>query len=105
MKDDKKSKLLEFLNKKAFDPVLNASESRYKSYEEKRKLKDVKESTESEKKRFEEYDSARKVKDEYMNDLNSPAAKKINKELTQLDLPKLPDIREEFLELCDKLEV
>jgi hypothetical protein len=102
---EKKEKLIGFLNKKAFDPVLKASESRYENENQKKKLKDVKESTESEKKRFGEYKSASEVKDQYLNDLNSSAAKKINRELSDLDLPQLPDLKEEFLELCEKLDV
>jgi hypothetical protein len=102
---EKKEKLIRFLNRKAFDPILKSSDSGYKSESEKKKLQDVKESTVSEKRRFSEYESASEVKKEYLNDLNSTSAKKINKELSQLDLPRLPDLKEEFLKLCEKLEV
>jgi histidyl-tRNA synthetase len=102
---EKKEKLLEFLDKKAFDPVLKASDNKYKTEAQKNKLKDVQESTQSEKERFARYKSAKEVKDNYLSDLNSSAAQKIDKELKELNLPRLPEFKDEFLKMCEKLEV
>lgn len=100
---EKKEKLLNFLDRKAFDPIINKEKDDYKSQEKKKKFEHVKQSTKSEKERFREYDSAEEVRDNYLSDLNSQTAKKINKELDDLNLPKLPDFEDEFLELCDRM--
>lgn len=39
-----------------------------------------------------------------MSDLNSQPAKKVHSELEYLDLPRLPDLKEEFLDLYEELE-
>lgn len=102
---EKREKLVGFLKEKAFEPVLKASEKKYKTDKEKEKLHDVQQSTQSELERFEKYGSAKDVKENYLSDLNSSTAKKINNELKELDLPRLPDLKDEFLELCEKMEV
>ena len=105
MSEDKKEKLLDFLEKKAFDPVLNKSKDDYDSDTKKKELEDVKRSTKSEKERFRNYGSAKEVRDNYLSDLNSEPAQKINRELDDLNLPKLPDYKKDFLDLCEKLGV
>ncbi len=104
--DDKKEKLVSFLDQKAFDPILNTSEDKYSSDSDKTKFRDVKRSTESEKRRFHDhYQSAQEVKNNYLSDLNSETAKKKNAELRDLGLPRLPQFRDDFLDLCDRLGV
>lgn len=102
----KRSKLVSFLDEKAFDPILRASEDKYSSEDQKQKLEDVKKSTRSEKKRFhDDYGSASEVKENYLSDLNSRTAKKKNAELEELGLPTLPRFKTEFLDLCSELDV
>jgi hypothetical protein len=36
-----------------------------------------------------------------MSDLHSETAKRINKELSRLKLPRLPDVKHEFLQIAD----
>lgn len=103
--NEKRKKLIDFLKEKAFEPVLNVSDNDYKSDVEKKKLQDVQQSTKSEVGRFENYESAKEVKDNYLSDLNSSSAKKINNELKDLGLPRLPDLKDEFLSLCNKVGV
>jgi hypothetical protein len=102
--DDKKEKLLEFLYREAFDPILKAPESKYKNEMEKKKLKNVKKSTEKEKDRFSKYKSGKEVKENYLRDLNSKSAKKTDRDLKELNLPTLPELKEQFLELYKKLD-
>lgn len=102
---EKREKLVRFLDEKAFNPILRKSADDF-SGEGKRKFEDVKRSTESEKNRFhEDYKSAKEVKDNYLSDLSSSAAKKKNSELEELGLPRLPEFKEEFLNLCNDLGV
>jgi hypothetical protein len=69
-------------------------------------LADIQRSTESEKERFHKtYKSAGEVRSRYLSNLNSSTARKKNSELEKLHLPTLPDLKSEFLELCDRLGV
>lgn len=104
-KDNKREQLISFLDKKAFDPILNHNEGefadRYRPI-----FRDVKRSTENEKKRFHDnYSTAQEVKKNYLSDLNSQTAKKKNDELRKLGLPQLPQFHDEFLNLCNKLGI
>lgn len=106
MKDEeKREKLVHFLDEKAFDPILRKSEEEF-SGEQRDKFRDVKRSTENEKHRFhEEYHSAGEVKENYLSDLSSSTARKKNEELEDLGLPRLPEFKDEFMRLCDELDV
>jgi hypothetical protein len=85
--------------------VLKASEAKYDEAK-RRKLADVKRSTESEKKRFhDDYRTATAVKQNYLSDLSSEAAKKKNGELEELELPRMYQVRDEFLKICDRFHV
>ncbi len=103
--EEKRRRLLQFLDKKAFEPILRRSADDYPG-EKKKRFEDVKRSTESERERFHrKYRSAAEVKENYLSDLNSKTAKKKNAELEDLGLPRLPEFREEFLDLCNELQV
>lgn len=104
-KKDPKEKLVDFLDKKAFDPVLSADPEDY-SEDERKRLKEVQQKTEREKKRYhDEYDSAEDVRNQFRSDVHSDEAKEVNRKLSSLDLPTLPDIEDEFEKLCSKLGV
>lgn len=90
-----KQKLVEFVIRKAFDPVLKAKGDG-KSETEKSKLKHVQDATRAEIDRYRGYGSAEELVTNFKRDLHSDAAKKIHKELEQLGLPTINDIRDEF---------
>ena len=99
---DTRQKLVDFLNRKVFDPVLNVSPDDYESESDREALAHVQRSTRSEKERYASYESAEKVKEMFEDDLNSKPAKQVQRELDRLLLPKLPDFKEEFERLCQK---
>src|SRR4051812_26090055 len=102
---DKREELLKFIDKNAFDVILKASDEKLTD-EEKEMLGDVKRKTESEKRQFhEKYSTAEEVKKNYLSDVHSKSAKKVNEELKKLKLPTLPDLKDQFQELCRKLDV
>jgi len=104
--DTKREQLIKFLDKNAFDPILNLSEDKFSSVAEKAKFRDVKRNTQSEKNRFHNnYPTAQDVKQNYLSDLHSRTADKKNSELKELGLPRLPELREQFLDLCNKLDL
>lgn len=103
--DEKREKLLNFLNKKAFDPILEKSKEDYDSEAEKRRLEEVQRTTKREKERFWRYDTPEEVRENFLNDLSSEAAVEVQEELKELDLPRLPQFKKEFLDLCKELDV
>lgn len=103
-KDSAKEKLVEFLDRKAFDPVLKARPERYPE-NQKPKLDHVQRATRAEKERFHQYGSAREVVDMFKDDLHSEPAKKVHRELHELGLPTLNDVRGEFENLASELGV
>jgi hypothetical protein len=99
-----KEKLVDFLDKRAFDPVLRADAQDYP--ESKRdKLQHAQRATEDEKDRYHHYESAEKVYQMYRDDLSSEAAEKVHRELRDLDLPTLNDVRDDFERLADEVGV
>lgn len=104
--EEKRKKLIRFLDRKAFDPILRKSENDFRSEHEREKFRRVKESTEREKERFHnEYHTPVEVKQNYLRDLSSQASKRVNRKLNDLHLPQLPEFKNEFLELCEQLKV
>lgn len=91
-----KQELIDFLDRKVFDPILRASPERYNESDRK-KLQDVQDRTRSEKERFRTYANAQEVIDNYKSDLHSSTAKRVNAELEHLKLPTLPSVEDEFL--------
>lgn len=104
MADNKRDRLLNLVDRKAFKPVLDASPDDY-SEEDRKLLQDVQDTTRRERRRFQERDSARGIVDEFEGDLNSDAAEEVQRQLKKLGLPTLPDIEEEFNELAEELDV
>jgi len=94
-----KADLLSFLDKRVFHPILNAKEDRL-STRQREDLQDLKRRTEEEKARFHGYDSAERVVATYKSDLTSEAARPVNARLQDLGLPRLVDVKEEFLKLA-----
>jgi len=95
-----KKELLGFLDSRVFNPILRARKDNYKESQQ-QALADVQGSTKSEKQRFHGYGSAQDIRDNYMSDLHSETAKRINRELKRLKLPSLPEVKDEFLAIAD----
>jgi hypothetical protein len=101
-----REQLLNLLDKKAFDPVLQASPDDYKSEGDKQKLRNLQETTRHTQQSYhEKYTTAQDVRNNFRRDLNSEAAKKVHRELRDLGLPTLNDIKDEFDQLADQLGV
>src|SRR4051812_36415829 len=104
-KKDRREELLKYIDKNAFDPILKASPKKL-SDEDGKKLEDIQRKTQNEKDQFhKEYRTAEEVKKNYLSDVRSKAAAKVNMELEHLGLPTLRQLKDDFMELCKKLEV
>ena len=99
MANANKAQLLDFLDKHIFHRILHASE-RDLSTKQREDLDDLKRRTQDEMGRFHGYDSAEKILAMYKDDLHSAAAKPVNARLQDLGLPRLEDVKEEFLKLA-----
>ncbi len=103
--NDAKKELLNFINKKAFDPIIVAKPDKFKE-EDRAALEDIQRKTWNEKKQFnEEYSSAEEIKKNYLSNVRSKAAAKVNDQLEKLGLPTLPQHKDEFMRLCEKLGI
>lgn len=100
-----RDQLLDLIDRKAFQPVLNASPDEYKNERDKQKLQDVQKTTRSTQQSYHEVKTVEKVRDKFRDDLSSDAAQKVHRELHDLGLPTLNDIKDEFEQLADKLGV
>ena len=96
--------LVDFLVRRALEPVLKAKPDR-RSEAERRKLEHVQDATRKEIERFRHYGSAAEVVTNFRRDLDSEPAKRIHRELKSLGLPTLNDIRDEFEQKARELGV
>ncbi len=104
MASDAKRELVEFLESRAFNPVLNQKPDDYGSDSDRRKLADVQRATRSEIERYRhEYTSAQDVIRNYKDDLTSEPAREIDRELDQLGLPTLRAIEPQFRKKVEEL--
>lgn len=101
-KDGAKERLLELLEKEAFDPILRARENDYPG-RDREALRHAQKATMREKERFRHYESARDVVVNFKRDVHSPQAALVNEELAGLRLPRLEDVESDFFHLCDRL--
>ncbi len=104
--DEKRERLLQFLDARLFDPILKVPPTRYARESERMRLADVKRTTAKEKHRFHsDLHSAAEVKASFLADLGDCAGRRCNRELAALHLPRYSDFRDEFMRLCDRLGV
>lgn len=104
MADDAKHKLVAYLEQHAFQPVLHAKPDSVPAAQ-REKLEDVQRRTRSEIERFRAYGSAAEVVTNFKRDLHSSKAREVHRHLSELGLPTLNDVREEFEALAGKLGV
>lgn len=102
MNKNPKDILIEFLDQKAFTPVLSEPEDKYEG-RDREILRDVKFRTEAEKKRYDEYRNVRELRMQFLSDVRSPVAAKLNRELERFSLPTLPSVADEFMALVEQI--
>ena len=94
-----KTERLDFLDKHIFHRILNASE-RDLGTRQREDLEDLKKRTEVEKARFHGYDTVDRIVAMYKDDLHWESANPLNARLQDLGLPRMVDVRDEFLKLA-----
>lgn len=104
MASDARQRMIEFLDRTAFDPVLRVRPNSIPEGKRHR-LDDVQRATRNEQARYHHYGSAEEVYRMFRDDLSSEPAQKIHRELRELGLPTLKDVRGEFEHLAAELGV
>ncbi len=99
-----KERLYKLLDERAFKPVLDAKPDDYPESIRNR-LARLKRATQRERERYRGYDSPQGVVTNFERDLHSDAAEKIHRELRDLSLPTINDVRDEFEALARDLGV
>ncbi|NLG17572.1 MAG: hypothetical protein GX556_09615 [Fibrobacter sp.] len=106
---DKKEKsrvLVDFLDQKAFDPVLEAVAEQYSSEIDRKKLKYVQNEIMLEKEKFHNQNlNPEGIKENYIREMYFETNSKLGKELEDLELPRLVELRGNFLKLYDELNL
>lgn len=102
MAQDAREKLISFLDRRAFRPVVQAKPEDFPE-SKRNELRHVQRATEDARERYRGYGSARKVYEMYRDDLSSEAARKVNRELDDLGLPTLPQFEDEFEQLAEEV--
>lgn len=104
MAQDARQQLIDWLEAKAFEPVLRAR-AHDRSDADRAKLAHVQDATRAEIERFRSYRSAEEVIVNFKRDLHSTAAKKVHAELRALGLPVINDLRDAFERKASELGV
>jgi len=102
----KRIELLEFLDRKAFDPILEAFPGMYSSERDRQILGEVQREIRIERDRFHnEFLTAVEVRNNYLRDVYLERTGKIGRELEDLELPRFTTIERDFLQLCDDMNL
>lgn len=106
LEDKKREALLDFLDKKVFDPVMEAIPELYSSERDRRMLNTVQEKMKINRKRFHESDlTAQGIREQFFRELYFEGRSRIGKVLEDLELPRFVQLRGQFIDLCDMLEL
>ena len=103
-KKDARKELINFIDKKAFNVIVKTSPDNYKG-KDREAVEEVIKKTKEEQKKFHGYKSAEEVKKNFLANVRSKPAQKLDKEIEHLGLPTLPQLKDEFEKLAEKLEV
>jgi hypothetical protein len=98
--NEARTRLLQFLDERAFAPVLRASREQVDRREA---LEDAQARADRLKRRYERYASAEEIHAQFLRDVHTPV--KCDRELDRLGLPTLPRLRRAFLRLIEELGV
>jgi hypothetical protein len=101
-----RQQLLDFLDSKVLDPILEALPEQYSSERDRKMLQEVKMKIADEKAFFHKNDlSPEQIREQYFRELYFEVNGKIGKELEDLELPRLRQLRDQFLCLCKELQM
>ncbi len=103
---DKRSKVIEFIDQKALDPVLEALPEQYSSARDRRKLLMVQKRAAKEKEEFHDKRLTDcQVVEKFFRRIYWETHLRFGKQLEDLELPRFLQLRKQFLQLCADLNM
>lgn len=108
MKDDKdtRKRLLAFLDRQLFDPVLQTTREDIEPTVDKHHFDDARRKMTEERQRYHDNcPTAEDIKVNFLRDLESRSSNRLNENLRSLGLPTYWDVKDEFLRLCETYQV
>lgn len=101
-----REQLVDLLDRRAFQPVLDASPEEFEHDRHKELLRELQEKTRSTRQRYlKNYTSASDVVRNFRRDLTSDSAQQVHEDLSRLGLPTFQEVKYEFNTLARELEV
>jgi hypothetical protein len=101
---DARRKLLDFLEHKAFQPVLRA-DPKHVPANRRDTLREMQDKARTEIERFRHYGPAEEIVTNFRRDQHSAPARKVHQALAELGLPTVNDVRDDFEKLARELGV
>ncbi len=108
MRDDKdtRKRLLAFLDRELFDPIVQKRREQFDSKEDKDRFDAARRKIEEERRRYHDNcPTAQDIKENFLRDLESRTSERLNDNLRHLALPNYRNISDEFLQLCETYQV
>lgn len=103
---DNRDELLEFIDKKVLDPILEALPEQYSSKLDRERLISLQKTVAEKKESFHKKNlTASQIRDKYFCELFYETHHQYGKELEDLELPRLLQLRKQFIQLCNDLHV
>jgi hypothetical protein len=102
--EDVRRRFLSYLDEHAFEPVLKARPEDHPQ-DQRDRLTEMQEAIRSERDRFQRCGTAVEVYEMFEEELRSEPARKAHRELRELDLPTLEDVRLDFQQMAGELGI
>jgi hypothetical protein len=101
---DAKKAMLDLLDRRVFDPAIAADPGSYPA-DKRRELAGVQKTARETKASYHKYGSAAHIKSMYLDDLRSPYGQRQTRELRDLGLPALVDVKSDFARIAEENHV
>lgn len=106
MTTDAKQQLFDLLDERVFQPALTATPLSYSDTQDRKLLSGVQKRVHESRVRYvADYPDASTIKANFIQDLNSKPGQALASDMFVLKLPRFEDIRQDFLELCKRLDL
>lgn len=103
---DVRKRLLAFLDRELFEPVLSKTREDFDDPDDKHRFDDARRKIARERSRYhDQCPTPQDIKENFLRDLESRTSHRLNENLRALGLPTYWDLRDEFLKLCETYEV
>ncbi|NLD99732.1 MAG: hypothetical protein GX640_07645 [Fibrobacter sp.] len=104
--EEKRDALLEFIDCKILDPILEAKPEFYSTERERRSLIKVKKQIAQEKESFHSNQlTSQQIYKKYFRQVFNESHYSLGRELEDLELPRFLEVKEQFIQYCKELDI